>query len=793
MAVLLSVSLFLIGCPTDSDEDDGGQETPPVNTEDKDPVVIATTDDLAAARTKIASASTGKLPLHIATGVSFAATDGLEVVDFLDTEVTILGTLNTSGAGKVVVVAAKATVTLAEGATVTLDTDDLFIKSNAADGDDSLTTAGFVDGASESELANFVGTVTAVENLTLASSAVTYPADLVIYVYGTLDVATGAAAPVFSGTGKIVAIDKVTVAGTVENALANAAKVDVSKAQISVKSSGTAEITLPAAISGYRFHLSGAQEVLTVKGSADISAYVVAGNGVLKFAEAVTKAVITGYGKIEFTKDDAPLALTAGSSIATGDSGYVYFAKGISPVADLTLDGTVILANATTVTLGTAALTLNDGTTVAVGTTAAFNELFSANGDVTLTGVGATLAAVAKTGTVAQKLVVATAAITVAGDVSFEGDLLLSGVGATFGGKTIFAEDAVVTLTDASSVISLGPQAVLGIPATQPAWGYILGNSDASAPVTLTPTADGATLTFAAGRILTQGIYSTSTAHDLTVDGKAALYAGATYTVASEASKVGTLTVDNAATFTLAAGVLGGDTFDDNSAKIVLTGASGSDSASIAGAGTVVAGATTITGGADNGWRAVGTGTIAIGADTITGSGGAIALTATTAGNNGVIAVAAVENTAATLTVTTASIDINTGGNVTLAGNATGLVTATLVLKGAASNAAALVIDSSGSGQTVATVGAGKLDIGDTGGTTNPAEIKVNGASINTGNSNIGDVTITAATDDATTATAALTFTAGDTPSDDDLQIVSSTDVSTKTTIVKGNEILASN
>jgi hypothetical protein len=190
MAVLLSASLFFLGCPTDSDDGGDNNGTPSGNDPvDPVPVVIASGDTLAQARTKIQSASDGSVPLHIANGVSFAAAAGLEVIDFLDNDVTILGGLTTSGAGTVVVVAAHATVTRAEGATVTLDTGDLFIKSTAADDDDSLVAAGFVDGvASASALPSFPGTVTAIEDLALGS-AVEYPANLVIYVYGTLDVA----------------------------------------------------------------------------------------------------------------------------------------------------------------------------------------------------------------------------------------------------------------------------------------------------------------------------------------------------------------------------------------------------------------------------------------------------------------------------------------------------------------------------------------------------------------------------------------------------------------------------
>ncbi|MDR1230960.1 MAG: hypothetical protein LBK61_06115 [Spirochaetaceae bacterium] len=220
--------------------------------------------------------------------------------------------------------------------------------------------------------------------------------------------------------------------------------------------------------------------------------------------------------------------------------------------------------------------------------------------------------------------------------------------------------------------------------------------------------------------------------------------------------------------------------------SLVLTGAA-SHGAKLVGAGKVVAGGTEITGGADNGWQAVGTGTIAIEVDAITGSAGAV-LTATAASANGIIAVTAPASTAATLTVTTASIDITTGGKVTLTGNDSGSVTATLVLKGAAENAASLIVDTSQMNQ-VDTVGSVRLDAVDSGGSANPAEVKINNMSITATPSTV--VILAGAANLSGSASEYGKLGGGTTPVTTDLWIVSSKATNSATNIVKGGKLLA--
>jgi hypothetical protein len=205
-----------------------------------------------------------------------------------------------------------------------------------------------------------------------------------------------------------------------------------------------------------------------------------------------------------------------------------------------------------------------------------------------------------------------------------------------------------------------------------------------------------------------------------------------------------------------------------------------------------VAGSTTITGGASGTWQAVGDGTtIGITADNITGTGTGATLTGG-ANNSAAIAVAAAEELAATLTVTSATIDISTNGTVTLTGNNDGTpVSAIMVLKGATANPAALLFDAANTTE-VATIGTTGLNIN----TSNPAAIKFKGDAIV--NSTLADTTGFTATllvessgsgDVSGTGGKAAGKLVGGTAGGDDLSIVSSTDASTETTIVKTSKL----
>jgi hypothetical protein len=231
-------------------------------------------------------------------------------------------------------------------------------------------------------------------------------------------------------------------------------------------------------------------------------------------------------------------------------------------------------------------------------------------------------------------------------------------------------------------------------------YGSVIANPGSTGNVTLTP-ANATKLTFVAGRSVEQGSSSGSAAHGITIGGNASLPAGATYTVASAATVIGTLTIDEDAELLLAAGVLVDSATDTTnshtgaSSKVVLTGAASTNGASLAGEGVVKAGATTITGGASGSWQAVGaSSTFAIAVDAITASAAA-ALTGTD--DDGAITVEG-----GRLTVI-GKIDVATKGTITLKADSGGTA-GSLLLKGG-TVAGNLLTNSSASNPV--TIGAG--------------------------------------------------------------------------------------
>jgi hypothetical protein len=153
--------------------------------------------------------------------------------------------------------------------------------------------------------------------------------------------------------------------------------------------------------------------------------------------------------------------------------------------------------------------------------------------------------------------------------------------------------------------------------------------------VTLTPAA-ATKLTFnPSGKGLTQESGDDTPAdHGIEIGGNALLVASATYTVASESGVLGTLEVTDE--LTIGHGeLLDGFNNTSDSASLVLTATNDANGAQLIGAGSVVAGKTTIgAGDGSAGWTAGGAaGTIAIEADKIDGSVAGATLTAGQAGN----------------------------------------------------------------------------------------------------------------------------------------------------------------
>jgi hypothetical protein len=261
---------------------------------------------------------------------------------------------------------------------------------------------------------------------------------------------------------------------------------------------------------------------------------------------------------------------------------------------------------------------------------------------------------------------------TFGGTAAFSDNLTLTAAPATFNGNVSVANGKKIVMTTDDSIITLGPGVVLGLPSGEApsVYGSVIANNDAN-NVTLTPET-GTQLAFSTSRTITQGATGNN-AHGITIGGKAGLPAGATYTVASEENKVGTLTIDTDAELVIAAGVLAGA---ESLAQLVLTGAAGENGASLAGAGSVKAGATTITGGASGSWQVVGAGTVTISQDAITSNAATAMLTGTTDNS------AAITVEGGNLTVI-GKIDVATKGTVTLKANSGGTA-GSLLLKGGA-------------------------------------------------------------------------------------------------------------
>jgi hypothetical protein len=419
-----------------------------------------------------------------------------------------------------------------------------------------------------------------------------------------------------------------------------------------------------------------AANFLTFAGSSD-TVYVL-GNAVIDAATAVdlTNPKLVVYGEIQ-AEGTGPLTIGAnveGSLKATG----ALKLEGVSNLSELdTGTYTVTVTTEATIELDT----LNSASGGKLELLAAVTKVVigEGNGNIEFnTGAPAFVTAASSfgnTGTTTFKAAASAAiSISFAGPVVFEGDLTLTAVPAEFGASASFTAGKILKLTSNASIVTLKPGASLGLNGLQGSQGQILANSS-SGNVTLTPaTTNGVHLavtgTTSANRTLTQ-TFTGGNPHGVVVagTGTASLVSGATYTVASEDTKVGTLTVNGKLR-------LGGAQDGAAAAKLVLTGAvAAANGALLKGTGTVVAGATEIVGGSD-GWQVGGNGvsTITIAEDTITSDLTAAVLLANDTGS-------LIKVTAGRLTVT-GNIKLVTSnkGKVTLTGD--GTTPGSLLLKG---------------------------------------------------------------------------------------------------------------
>jgi hypothetical protein len=630
---------------------------------------------------------------------------GAGVVNFGTANVTVAGKLTTAttGGGAVFIFTPQANLTFVGDASIDLGgDDDYFIGTAEHIGKAAGPYSGNVTSpvGSEAEITTTLGSITAVENLILdedaASPPVWYTYDLTIFVYGTLTVKGN---PVVTGNvAKVVAIKDVLIDAGDDpvTTLAVADEVDVSNATITLDKNGEVTVTLPTGtLSSPTFNVTAQQGVLKVTGPTDINAHVTNSNGVVEFVSGVTKAVITGNGRVRFADTaETETAFTATGSVFPNiiTAGIIEFPYGFSTsqYATVALNGDVYIGDGTAITLGATAgtLTLGKGSTIKVGTPGVETsvQLLSANNAVKLTAAAANAALTASapvTGATPTpaKLALSGADLTLDGYVSFISDVEFA-KGVTFNNTAFFADDTKITLTHADGIITLKKGAALARGAPAPyvpnVYSEIIGNkATADVDLKLTPTVANIVLTFGSGGSITQ---SSAVAHGITITGIAGLTAGATYTVASEASVAGTLKIDANSTLELADGLLASTAKERelgasalnlaaNSSLVLAGSVSTTDTSAGAtikgcGASGVKAGATTITGE----WQAVGVaGTnvtikaTAAAASSITASAATVALTA---GTGATITQAAVADNNLTIGEDTAIV---LGGDATAA------------------------------------------------------------------------------------------------------------------------------
>jgi hypothetical protein len=308
------------------------------------------------------------------------------------------------------------------------------------------------------------------------------------------------------------------------------------------------------------------------------------GNAVTFDTTSATTATVTlesGKFKIDTGTGGTGSSITAGITLVVKEP-----AAFTVPVGALTVAGT---------------LNLEEGASVSVEDTPSPTPVITAvDGDLEIGKTGNPVLTFAAGG----NLSVATGTgIVFDGNVFFGGDLTLTQVPAEFNGNAFFADGKALIMTHADSVVTLkGALAhgdpVSGVPVIYSA--VLMPDSDNEDGVTLTPLAN-TKLTFStgSGKGLTQAPHTGASGHSITIGGKAHLVAGATYTVASDSTNNGILTIDDGAELTLGHGFLldavNNPTFVNSStintsASLVLTGAANADGAILEGDGKVVAG-----------------------------------------------------------------------------------------------------------------------------------------------------------------------------------------------------------
>jgi cytoskeletal protein CcmA (bactofilin family) len=399
MAVLLSVSLFVIGCEGAGDPGAAGVQG------ELGPGSVDFSGNLSVAdiNAKIKSAGSKGTLIFLSAGTTIT---GSGIIDFGSLTVALAGDLTTGVSGNVILKLQNATIDPETTGKITAAqaTDLLIAKAEQEDWVDGSGNGAVVQPVNgPSDFADADSPI-AIENYTLGVAA-EVPANKTVYVYGDLTVNATSLLPTASGA-KVVAIGDVLLTADNTVALADATIVDVTNAVI--KASTDVSVTLPTMTgvgATYKFDLSAG--TLTLAGT--VVNVDVKGAGTLELAGNVTEAKIIGTGKVYFS--GTPTFATASSITAASivfDSNVsigavastitattISFKEGFkSPSASgtVTFDGDVRVGAGKTIGFGNAAgtITLAAGSKISSGGDSVV-PLLTVASDAVLTGSTTTL------------------------------------------------------------------------------------------------------------------------------------------------------------------------------------------------------------------------------------------------------------------------------------------------------------------------------------------------------------------------------------------------------------------
>ncbi|MDR1096126.1 MAG: DUF2807 domain-containing protein [Spirochaetaceae bacterium] len=568
IGALLSVSLFLLGCPT---------ETERVTSFDRSGSVygnISVAEFQAAIKDAGAEKPARALTL---TNVTLA---GGGTVDVGAVSVKIAGTLTLGGAaliaetGRVRFVDAQAKIA---GPGVVISNDPVFAGGKVVDAVVAAAAPGGVLPAAPEKPATV-----AIDDYKLTNAAGGgVHANLTVYVLKKLTVEAASALP----AGKVVAIGTVEVSGDNTAVFTDLTKVSYADAEITLalpSGTTTVAVTGPAQEVSVRKITVGAN-TLTLSGVTGLEAEVsgTAGKLVLPAANTV---VVSGNGNVDLTSPTPALAVkvtangtgtvmlpaTVDTVTVNGKGSGDVVLSSAAALASLTVNGTRALKlSAATTSIADAKV---NGTSTLVVPGAVTEATVTGSGNVRFTGKTGTIATASfgNTGTTAFDNAAAfSGAATFSGEAAFAKAATFSGA-ADFGGDVSFgaaaAFDDNVKLA-AAKTVTLDSTAALKLKAGRK---IAVGKDDVllvSADTAFTAAAAGATIAAAAKKLtVDKQNVAIAAAGDVTVKEELAVAAGRTLTVGAGVK----LVVDANAKLTVAGDVAVNATGSVTAGKIVL-------------------------------------------------------------------------------------------------------------------------------------------------------------------------------------------------------------------------------